>query len=50
MWYAIGVVPVGDHLQALPLSGVLGVIPVGVLVDSALKKLLFLKVLHYFGH
>ena len=49
MWYAIGVVPVGDHLQALPLSGVLGVIPVGILVDSALK-VTFLKVLHYFGH
>ena len=42
MRYAIGVVPVGVNLRALPLCGVLGVVPMGVLVDSALK-VTFLK-------
>ena len=43
MRYAIGVVPVGVNLRALPLRGVLGV---GVLADSALK-ITFFKVLNY---
>ena len=34
MRYAIGVVPVGVNLRALPLRGVLGVVPMGVLVES----------------
>ena len=38
-------VPVGVTLRALPIRGVLGVVPVRVLVDSA--KSYFLKVLHY---